>query len=67
MILEWHDEAKEEFSEAAVYYEGKVEDLGERFIVQVEAVAARILAAPLLPRCLTWSAESSALSASRTR
>lgn len=51
MILEWHEEAKEEFAEAALYYERRVEHLGERFVVQVEATTARVLAAPLMPRC----------------
>lgn len=51
MILTWHEDAEEEYASAAVYYERQVEDLGERFIEQVEATLARVLSAPLRPRC----------------
>jgi hypothetical protein len=40
MILTWHEDAEEEYASAAVYYERQVEDLGERFIEQVEATLA---------------------------
>ncbi len=33
MKLDWHEEAKEEYVEAALYYEEQEEGLGERFIV----------------------------------
>jgi plasmid stabilization system protein ParE len=51
MTLDWDENAEAEFVEAAVYYEKKVEGLGERFIVRIEATIARILSNPLLPRC----------------
>lgn len=46
MILKWHEEAEAEFASAAVYYEDRVEDLGERFIHEVEVTLDRILVAP---------------------
>jgi len=51
VTLNWHDAAQSEFGEAAVYYEREVEELGARFIAQVEVAVAQILAAPLRPRC----------------
>jgi len=42
----WHEEASEEFSHSAVYYERKCEGLGERFIVEVASTVARILYDP---------------------
>ena len=50
MTLSWNNDAQSEFGEAAIYYEREVEELGERFITQVEVAAAQILAAPLMPR-----------------
>jgi len=49
MILRWHEDAEEEYASAAVPYEQQVENLGERFIGQVESAMARVFAAPLLP------------------
>ena len=51
MRLDWHDEAQEEFGDSAVYYELQAEDLGERFVARMESALARILSAPLIPRC----------------
>ena len=51
MTLDWHDEASEEFSQAAIYYEQQYFGLGERFITHVDAAIARLRAAPFMPRC----------------
>ena len=53
MILTWHEDAQEEYVSAAVYYERRVEGLGERFIGQVEASIARMMSAPLRQRCFS--------------
>jgi plasmid stabilization system protein ParE len=50
MILTWHEDAEEEYVSAAVYYERQVDGLGERFLEQIEATLARVMAAPLRPR-----------------
>ncbi|MBX3742384.1 MAG: hypothetical protein KF712_15460 [Akkermansiaceae bacterium] len=47
MMLTWHEATEEEYTSAAIYYERQVEDLGERFIGQVEATVARVMSAPL--------------------
>lgn len=51
MILEWHRDAREEFDDAVDYYDEQVDNLGNRFIGQIEASAARILINPLMSRC----------------
>jgi plasmid stabilization system protein ParE len=51
MTINWDETAEAEFVEAAVYYERKVEGLGERFIARIEATVARVLSNPLLHRC----------------
>lgn len=50
MILKWHEEADEEFVSAALYYEGKEDGLGDRFISEMEVALSRLLANPLGPR-----------------
>lgn len=51
MILDWDREARAEFDDATDYYEEQADGLGDRFIGQIEAVTARILINPLMPRC----------------
>ena len=51
MAISWHSDAAEEFAEAAAYYEEQDIGLGERFIVHTESAVAKLLSAPLLPRC----------------
>ena len=51
MTINWDENAEAEFVEAAVYYERKVEGLGEQFIVRIEATVARVLSNPFLYRC----------------
>ena len=51
MTINWDENAEAEFVEAAVYYERKVDGLGERFIVRIEATVARVLSNPFLHRC----------------
>ena len=55
MRLDWHDDAAEEFREAAGWYEERGAGLGLRFIAHVEAAVARMLTAPLLPRVFAKS------------
>jgi toxin ParE1/3/4 len=51
MTLIWNDEAEEEFWSAADYYDDQEEGLSERFIVNIQATVAKILANPWTPRC----------------
>jgi toxin ParE1/3/4 len=51
MILDWHRDALAEFRDAAHYYDGQVDQLGDRFAGQIEASTARISNNPLMPRC----------------
>lgn len=50
MIIEWTEEAIEEFAESAGYYEEQQEGLGERLIVEVEAALAKAVSSPNLYR-----------------
>lgn len=50
-MASWHEAARDELTESATFYERRIESLGERFLSEVEATVARILCAPLMPRC----------------
>lgn len=43
MILTWHEDAAEEYTSAALYYERQVEGLGQRFVGHVEATVMRVM------------------------
>jgi hypothetical protein len=51
MILTWHEDAEQEYTSAALYDEQQVENLGLRFVAQVEATVTQVLSAPLRPHC----------------
>jgi hypothetical protein len=46
MKIKYHSEAREEFFEAAEYYEKQVVELGNEFIYEVERVLDTILQHP---------------------
>lgn len=46
MTYDFHPEARFEYSEAAVFYEGRHSGLGAAFTLEVEATIQRILEAP---------------------
>jgi toxin ParE1/3/4 len=52
MAVSWHADAGAEFAEAAAYYEEQDDGLGERFIAHADAAVAKLLSAPLIPRCV---------------
>lgn len=50
MTTLWHDDAVRELEEAALYYSGIDEELGERFISTTEVTLAEIQARPVMRR-----------------
>jgi len=52
MPVIWHEEAAREFAQAAIFYELRVEGLGERFTIQVEAALTKVRNSPLVFRCV---------------
>lgn len=50
MSILWHDAAVRELEEAALYYNGIDEELGERFISTAEVAIAEIQARPVMRR-----------------
>jgi toxin ParE1/3/4 len=51
MTVGWQEEAENEFSEAANYYDRQDAGLGNRFVAEIQAMIARIVANPYMPRC----------------
>jgi toxin ParE1/3/4 len=51
MTLVWHEEAELEYTEAALYYEFQVDDLGARFTTHLEAALLKVRNGPCNYRC----------------
>ena len=51
MTVIWNTEAEDEFIGSVKYYEMQDDELGERFVMDIQASVARICTNPLMARC----------------